>query len=256
MTMSIVVGEAWKHPRRPNKMATGTDPHVPGAPGSRPRPKQDVSNLFMVAEGYPNATLKSKTIAAIRHLNQPQTYFCPVSHSRVFRLFERRFIIIICNMETRRTISVYADTSVFGGAFDDEFRDASERLVEAITAGRFVLITSELVRQEIAAAPQTVRQLFEEMLPIADIAPVTAEAVELQRAYLGAGIVSERFATDALHVAVATVSGASMIVSWNFRHIVNFQKIPKYSAVNRLHGYQDIAIYSPLEVIGHEDEDV
>ena len=66
---------------------------------------------------------------------------------------------------------------------------------------------------------------------------------------------SERFATDALHVALATASGVFMIVSWNFRHIVNFQKIPKYNAVNKLHGYNDIAIYSPLEVIEHEDEE-
>ena len=158
-------------------------------------------------------------------------------------------------MEPRRTISVYADTSVFGGVFDDEFREPSKAFIDAITAGRFTLVTSELVRQEIAAAPRVVRQLFEEMLPIAQIAKVTAETLRLQQAYLDAGIVSERFATDALHVALATVSGASMIVSWNFRHIVNFQKIPKYNAVNKLQGYSDIAIYSPLEVIQHEDEE-
>jgi hypothetical protein len=85
---------------------------------------------------------------------------------------------------------------------------------------------------------------------------VTGETLQLQHAYLSAAIVSERFATDALHVALATVAGASMIVSWNFRHIVNFRKIPKYNAVNKLRGYNDIAIYSPLEVIEHEDEDL
>ncbi len=152
-------------------------------------------------------------------------------------------------------MSVYADTSVFGGVFDDEFKEASKAFIDAITAGRFTLVTSELVRREIAVAPQTVRQLFDDMLLIADIATVTAETIQLQQAYLKAGIVSERFATDALHVALATVCGASMIVSWNFRHIVNFQKIPKYNAINKLHGYGDIAIYSPLEVIQHEDEE-
>jgi hypothetical protein len=91
---------------------------------------------------------------------------------------------------------------------------------------------------------------------VADIAAVTAEVLGLQQAYLDAGIVSERFATDALHVALASLAGASMIVSWNFRHIVNFQKIPKYNAVNRLHACGEIAIYSPLEVVEDEDEDV
>jgi predicted nucleic acid-binding protein len=158
-------------------------------------------------------------------------------------------------MEPRRTISVYADTSVFGGVFDDEFKEPSKAFVDPVTGGRFTLVTSELVRQEIATAPQAVRQLFEDMLPVAQIAIVDIETLQLQRAYLDAGIVSERFATDALHVALAPVSGASMIISWNFRHIVNFQKIPKYNAVNKLHGYSDIAIYSPLEVIQHEDEE-
>ncbi|MHC4542617.1 MAG: type II toxin-antitoxin system VapC family toxin, partial [Planctomycetota bacterium] len=62
--------------------------------------------------------------------------------------------------------------------------------------------------------------------------------------------------TDALHVALATVSQSSLIVSWNFKHIVNFQKIPRYNAVNTLHGQNEIAIYSPLEVIEYEDEDI
>lgn len=161
----------------------------------------------------------------------------------------------ISAMETRNPILVYADTSVFGGVFDDEFDTVSKTFVDAVRAGRFTLITSDLVRQEIESAPQSVRQLFDDMLPHARIADVTGEAVTLQQAYLNAAIVSARFATDALHVALATVSGASMIVSWNFRHIVNFQKIPKYNAVNKLHGYNDIAIYSPLEVIENEDEE-
>jgi len=140
--------------------------------------------------------------------------------------------------------------------FDDEFSEPSKTFVDAVTLGSLTLVTSELVRQEIATAPQAVRQLFDDLLSVARIAVVTDEALRLQQAYLDAAVVSERFATDALHVALATVSGASMIVSWNFRHIVNFQKIPKYNAVNKLHAYGDIAIYSPLEVIGYEDEDL
>ena len=177
------------------------------------------------------------------------------SPRRVFLLSEGRRTVMIINMETRKTISVYADTSVFGGVFDDEFREPSRAFLDAIRAGRFTLVTSDLVRREISVAPQAVRQLFDDIVPFADIALIAAETIQLQQAYLGASIVSERFAADALHVALATLSGASMIVSWNFRHIVNFQKIPKYNAVNKLHGYGDIAIYSPLEVIQHEDEE-
>ena len=156
-------------------------------------------------------------------------------------------------MAEQETIRMYADTSVFGGVFDVEFEEPSRAFFSAIREARFVLVSSELVRQEIQAGPQGVQDIFGDVLPVAEIAEITAEALKLQKAYIDAGILSERHSTDALHVALATVSRASLIVSWNFKHIVNFQKIPMYNAVNILHGYKEIAIYSPLEVIEYED---
>ena len=47
-----------------------------------------------------------------------------------------------------------------------------------------------------------------------------------------------------------------MIVSWNFRHIVHFDKIRLYNAINLFNGYASIAIHSPLEVIAYEDEGI
>jgi predicted nucleic acid-binding protein len=152
-----------------------------------------------------------------------------------------------------KTIRIYADTSVFGGVFDEEFKAASKAFFNSVKKTRFILVTSELVRQEIKAAPEAVRKLFQDVLPFAEIAEVTAEAIKLQQAYISAGIVANMYATDALHVALATTSQVSAIVSWNFKHIVNFQKIPLYNAVNVLQGYREIAIYSPPEVIEYED---
>jgi len=90
-------------------------------------------------------------------------------------------------------------------------------------------------------------------LPIATIVKVTADALILQMAYIQAGILTEKWYDDALHVAVATVTGCDLIVSWNFKHIVNFNKIPKFNAVNILQGYRHIDIYSPLEVTDNEE---
>ncbi len=148
---------------------------------------------------------------------------------------------------------VYADTSVFGGMFDEEFETASKVFFDAVKKGSFKLITSELVRQEIQVGPQKVINIFEEFLVVAEIAEITDSTLQLQQSYIQAGIVSEKYATDAMHVALATVSNADLIVSWNFKHIVNFQKIPLYNAVNTLNGFGKIAIYSPLEVVENED---
>ena len=77
--------------------------------------------------------------------------------------------------------------------------------------------------------------------------------MQLQQAYTDAEIITEKYATDALHVALATTNAVEIIVSWNFKHIVNFQKIPMYNAVNTLNGYGHVAIHSPLEVVEYED---
>jgi predicted nucleic acid-binding protein len=159
-------------------------------------------------------------------------------------------------MPFERTIRIYADTSVFGGVFDEEFERPSKAFFKAVRKAKFALVTSELVRQEIQAGPNSVQELFLDILPIADVAEITAETLKLQQAYTDAGILPVKQSTDALHVALATLSKASLIVSWNFKHIVNFQKIPMYNAVNTLHGYREIAIYSPLEVVEYEDQDV
>ena len=156
-------------------------------------------------------------------------------------------------MSSRKLIRIYADTSVFGGVFDEEFEAASKAFFDGVRKKKFLLVTSDLVRQEIKAGPENVQKLFYDFLPIAEVTEITPESLKLQQYYTDAGIVPERHSTDALHVALATTSQASLIVSWNFKHIVNFQKIPLYNAVNTLHGYREIAIYSPLEVIEYEN---
>jgi len=153
-------------------------------------------------------------------------------------------------------IRVYADTSVFGEVCDDEFQAASRTFFDQVRSGRFQLVTSATVQEEIAPAPIEVREFFAEMLGSMEIADVSAYALELRAAYLDAGIVSPTWSDDTLHVAIATTSGCSLIVSWNFKHIVHFEKIPLYNAVNTLRGYPHIGIFSPLEVICYEGEEV
>lgn len=154
-----------------------------------------------------------------------------------------------------RILRAYADTTVFGGPFDDEFHEASKSFFDQVRSGHLELATSVVVRDEIEPAPREVHNLFEELLPLMEIVGVSQEALELQQAYLDANVVARQWATDALHVALATVARCSLMVSWNFRHIVHFDKIRLYNAVNMLNGYPAIAIHSPLEVIDYEDEE-
>jgi hypothetical protein len=138
---------------------------------------------------------------------------------------------------------VYADTSVFGAFF------------EAVNQGRYTLVTSVLVARELHVSPRRVREFFRRTARVAERARISRQALELRDAYVAAGIVPARWEADALHVAVATVSACPFLVSWNCKHIVHFEKIPKYNAVNRLHSYGDIAIHTPLELAADEDDE-
>ena len=149
-----------------------------------------------------------------------------------------------------RRLRVYADTSVFGGCFDDEFAEDSKAFFDEIRAGRFTLVVSTVTLRELLDAPEDVRRILPS-LPGESVEhfPDHPEVVELRDAYIEAGVVGLGSREDAEHVAAASVADVDMIVSWNFRHIVHFDKINAYHGVNLIRGYKPVSIYSPKEVI-------
>ncbi len=150
---------------------------------------------------------------------------------------------------------VYVDTSVFGGAFDDEFSEASRGFFDEVRSGRFEVLVSTVVLDELRGAPEEVRRFYAELGSSVKVVELSEAALRLVREYIGAGIVGERWRPDAQHVAMATASGCRAIVSWNFRHIVHFEKIPLYNGVNLSQGFGPLAIHTPQEMVHYEDED-
>lgn len=144
---------------------------------------------------------------------------------------------------------IYVDTSVIGGCCDPEFQDWSRGLLSDFQAGTFLLFLSELTDAEIQDAPEDVQNIYTEFRECTDrILDLTSEAIELADAYLDHNILTQNFRNDARHIAIATVAGADLLVSWNFKHIVHFEKIQRFNAVNIEMGYKTILIYSPREV--------
>ena len=148
---------------------------------------------------------------------------------------------------------IYLDTSVFGGCFDEEFEEDSNALFLAAKRGQFTLLVSETVLFELLPAPGVVRA-FAESLQGMDVERLqfTDEAEELAQAYLKAGVVTLKSETDAQHVALATVTRADAIVSWNFKHIVQFQKMKQYNQVNLSKGYGFLQIVTPKGVLSND----
>ncbi|MCL5103358.1 MAG: PIN domain-containing protein [Armatimonadetes bacterium] len=148
---------------------------------------------------------------------------------------------------------VYIDTSVIGGCFDNEFAVESVALFDMARNGEVVLVVSDVLVAEIESAPERVKELYAS-LPPDTVEKVNAddESDRLRQAYIAAGVVGPARYDDALHVATATASGSDLIVSWNFKHIVHYDKIRGYNAVNIREGYHTIAIYSPKEVVSND----
>lgn len=120
---------------------------------------------------------------------------------------------------------IYTDTSVLGGCEDNEFREPSRRLLAAFQYGEMTLVLSELMLRELEGAPEGVKSILAK-IPSDHIEALalSPEAEELASAYIADGAIGPRMQADALHIALATVSRVDVLVSWNFKHIVNLSE--------------------------------
>jgi predicted nucleic acid-binding protein len=150
-------------------------------------------------------------------------------------------------------LRVYIDTSVIGGCLDEEFKEVSRKLIEKFKQGEIIAVISELTTLELRDAPQEVQDIFKE-IPEENIEHVklTEEAVNLAQKYISEGVIGKDKLVDTEHIAIATINRVDVLVSWNFRHIVNLQRIRGYNSVNLKCGYPLLEIRSPWEVITYE----
>lgn len=150
---------------------------------------------------------------------------------------------------------IYTDTSVIGGCLDEEFEEASRQLMDMFNRGEAILVLSDLTVLELQEAPADVRAALEEV-PEAhrEYVELTDEATILAQHYIDAGVIGAAQRVDAQHIAIATISHVEVLVSWNFRHIVNLQRIRGYNSVNLRYGYPLLEIRTPEEVINYEEE--
>ncbi len=155
-----------------------------------------------------------------------------------------------------KRLRIYADTSIFGGCFDDEFSADSRKFFEEVGSGKFLLVISETTLFELKDAPTEVREVLTRLSPESiEIVEAAEEIAALRDAYVEAGVLGKASIRDAAHVASASVAEVDIIVSWNFKHIVHFEKIRGFHAVNLIKGYRLVEIYSPREVVEHEEKE-
>lgn len=148
---------------------------------------------------------------------------------------------------------IYTDTSVIGGCLDEEFNVYSIQLFDRFRAQLDILVLSDLTLAELQEAPPEVREILQRVPEEArEEVKSDARASELAREYLAAGVIGAAHLEDARHIATATIQRVDVLVSWNFKHIVNLDRIRGYNSVNLRLGYALLEIRSPQEVLRYE----
>jgi len=149
---------------------------------------------------------------------------------------------------------LYIDTSVFGGNFDEEFSEFTKPLFERLQNGEFRLLFSSITQDELSFAPERVKKLVTSMkAENTEFLETNDEAVELATQYIAEKVVGQSSFADCLHIALATINRADFLISWNFRHIVNVQRIRGYNATNIKNGYKELEIRSPRDFMIYGD---
>ncbi len=151
---------------------------------------------------------------------------------------------------------LYLDTSVFGGHFDEEFAEFTIPLFERLDEGEFILLFSSVTQDELEDAPKNVRDLVTKIKKEnTEFVEVTDEAVNLATEYITEKVVGQTSYADCLHIALSTVTKADYLISWNFKHIVNVQRIIGYNSINIKNDYKQLEIRSPRDFMNYEDND-
>ena len=147
-------------------------------------------------------------------------------------------------------MELYIDTSIFGGYFEKEFELWSKKLIDSILIGEHTAVISDITLAELRNAPKYVGALADQVVAEnAELVIANDEAKILADNYLKEKIVTSKFMVDALHIAVATINKVDVLTSWNFKHIVNLNRIRLYNSVNLKYGHSIIEVRSPRDII-------
>lgn len=162
------------------------------------------------------------------------------------------------NIDDSKKIRVYLDTSVV--SYLDQ-QDAPEKMSETkevwdkIKEGNYEVFISTLVIDELQKCQEPKRTYLLNQLNEIDftILEVNESTVRLAEKFIDFGVLKKKSFEDCQHIAAAILSNCDIIVSWNFKHIVNVKTIRGIKVVTTMEGYKDILIYPPTALLEEVD---
>ena len=127
-------------------------------------------------------------------------------------------------------------------------------MFDRIFESEFTVLLSTMIDEELELAPEQIKKLIDRLNgSYTEFLRDTEEAVNLATEYIEEKVVGTTSYADCLHIALATIYQADLLVSWNFKHIVNIERIRGYNSINLKNGYKQLEIRSPRELMHYEN---
>ncbi|MCL1931617.1 MAG: hypothetical protein FWF55_07360 [Treponema sp.] len=158
-----------------------------------------------------------------------------------------------------RVPAIYLETTIFNFPFADDapqYKADVLKLFAEIKAGKFRPFTSEYVLDELDDTKDAEKLKKMKTLIVdnaIEVLPGNDQTMRLADLYIAAGVIPEKYSTDAIHIAAATVASLDFIISLNFRHIVKHKTIFETEFINTREGFKRVFIHTPAEVIDHDE---
>ena len=157
-----------------------------------------------------------------------------------------------------RKLKLYLDTSIISHLFAEDTPEKMEdtnRFWKEVVKGKYEIYISPVVINELENCHEPKRsQMFSKLEQVQlQILERTNEVSTLAKEYIAGGVLSEKSFADCLHIAFAVVYDCDIIVSWNFKHLVNLKTINKVKVVNAINHYREIGIMPPAMLLEEEE---
>lgn len=159
-----------------------------------------------------------------------------------------------------KKLKVYLDTSVVSYLYQE---DALEKMQDTLSLwklfkeGIYEVYVSDIVFREIDKCSEKKLNILLDYLDQIEYHEVETDSntIELARKFIDFGILKKKSFDDCQHIAAAILAGCDIIISWNFKHIVNAKTVKGVKIITTLEGYKDLLIYPPSVLLEEGDDD-
>ena len=151
---------------------------------------------------------------------------------------------------------LYLETTVFNFYFvEKEVKKQQDtlKMFDSIKRGNHEAFISKYVYEEIVKDTPIKYQKMKELIDkyVLNILDYDRQVIDLADIYVKNGIIPAKYIRDALHIAAATINKLDFVVSFNMGHIVKPKTMIGTGFVNLSHGYRQIGLCTPTEVIDY-----